>query len=384
MIGIGIIGSGAIASVHVDSFKRYAAECEVRAVCDTFKAKAEDLIAGKSLKARAYDDYKKLLSDPAVDAVSICLPPSTHASVAIDALRAGRHVLVEKPMAGSLEECDQMIEAARASGKILGIVSQNRFKSPVDKLKRILERGLLGKVSFANFDSLWWRSPVYYDLWWRGTWAQESGGCFMSHAVHYLDLMHYLFGMPDKVTASIRNVGHDNSECEDLGFAVFDYPDKVIHFTCSLVSNGERQSITVEGEKASVSVPWAVSANQSLPNGFPREDGENKKSLEELYHSMPNLSLEGHDAQLLNFLHAIKGTESIALDGRTGRKTIEVIMGIYKSAATGMPVSFPLKQDDPFYQKGTMIASMPKFHEKKKSVDNFSESKITLGRDLGR
>jgi len=342
------------------------------------------MAAEKGLKARVYGDLAQLLADPGVDAVSICLPPNAHCSAAMDGLGAGKHVLVEKPMAGSLEECDRMIRAAEESGKILGIVSQNRYKTPVDKLKRIVDRSLLGKISYASFDSLWWRAPTYYDLWWRGTWAQESGGCFMSHAVHYLDLMHYLFGMPSGVRATIHNVGHDNSECEDLGFAVFDYPDKKIHFTCSLVCNGERQSITVEGENASASVPWTVYANQSLPNGFPQEDSDGRKALEEAYSSMANLPFEGHDAQLLNFLRAIEGYEAIALDGRAGKKTIELIMGIYKSSVTGGLVSFPLKPEDPFYRKESMVKLMPKFHEKKKSVDNFSASTITLGRDLGR
>ena len=384
MPGIGIIGSGAIASVHVDSYKRFAEGCEVKAVCDTFRAKAEDLIAGKSLNAVAYDDYKKLLLDPAVDAVSICLPPSVHASVAIDALMAGKHVLVEKPMASSLEECDLMIEAARASGKVLAVVSQNRYKTPVAKLKKMLDEGAIGKVVYASFDSLWWRGQVYYDLWWRGTWEQESGGSFMSHAVHYLDLMHMIFGMPSKVSATITNINHQNSECEDLGFVVFNYGDKIVHFTSSLVSHGERQSITVEGEDGSLGIPWAVSACRPLPNGFPEENLERKAALERRYQEIPDLPAEGHDAQIANFLKAIDGKEAAAVDGQEGRRTMELIVAIYKSSTSGVPVTLPIASDDAFYRKGTMITSMPKFHEKKKSVDNFSESKITLGRDLGR
>ncbi len=384
MIKIGIAGAGAIAGVHIDSYKRFPQLCQVVAVCDSFKDKAEAVAVGKGLKARVYGDLGELMADPNVDAVSICLPPNAHCSAAEAGLRAGKHVLVEKPMAGSLEECDRMILAAETSGTILGIVSQNRYKTPVAKLKRMLDKGLLGSVSYANFDSLWWRSPVYYDLWWRGTWAQESGGCFMSHAVHYLDLMHYLFGMPSGVRASIHNVGHDNSECEDLGFAVFDYKDKIVHFTCSLVSHGERQSITVEGDRGSVGVPWTVSANKSLPNGFPEDDGTGRKALEDAYLALPDLEFEGHDAQLGNFLRAIRGEEPIALDGRAGKKTIELIMGIYKSSVSGAPVAFPLGAEDSFYRKESMVRLMPKFHEKKKSVDNFSASKITLGRDLGR
>lgn len=384
MIRIGIIGAGAIASVHIDSYGHYPEYCKVTAVCDTFKQKAEDLIAEKTLKATAYEDYEKLLGDPEVDAVSICLPPNMHCPVAVRALQASKHVLVEKPMASSLEECDRMIDASRSSGRILSVVSQNRFKTPVAKLKKMLDEGDIGKVLYASFDSLWWRSQVYYDLWWRGTWEQESGGCFMSHSVHYLDIMHMFFGMPEQVHAMITNINHENSECEDLGFAVFDYGDKLVHFTSSLVCHGERQSITVEGEKGSLSIPWAVSACRSLPNGFPQEDVAQKELLERTYHAMPDLPAEGHEAQILNFLRSIRNEEPVAVDGYEGRKTLELIIGVYKSSVQGMPVTLPLAKDDAFYRKETMVASMPKFHDKKKSVDNFSTSKITLGRDLGK
>jgi predicted dehydrogenase len=384
MIRVGIIGAGAIASVHVDSYKRFPEQAVIVAVCDSFKNKAEKLIAEKSLKAVAYDDYTKLLADPKIDAVSLCLPPNLHCSATVKALNMGKHVLVEKPMASSLEECDRMIDAAHTNGKILSIVSQNRFKTPIARVRRMLENGELGRILYSNFESLWWRGQMYYDLWWRGTWAQECGGCMMSHAVHYLDLMHMFFGMPKRVWAVIANVGHDNSQCEDLGFALFDYNSMFVQFTCSLISHGERQGITIEGEKGSISIPWAVSASRPLPNGFPEDDIDQKEKLDASYHAIPELLVEGHDAQIWDFLNAIEEKKSVAIDGLEGKKTLELVMGIYKSAVMGAPITFPIAKEDPFYCKESMIAAMPKFHEKKKSVDNFSTSKITLGRDMGR
>ena len=383
MINVGIIGAGAIASVHAASYKRFSQRARVAAVCDVFKDKAEAFIAEKAPGAIAFDKIEQMLADPYIDAVSICLPPNAHASVAEQALRMGKHVLVEKPMASSLEECDAMIRAARESGKLLSVVSQNRFKTPVARIKRMIDGGDIGKVVYANFDSLWWRGQVYYDLWWRGTWEQESGGCFMSHAVHYLDLMHMLLGMPKRVQATIANVGHNNSECEDVGSAVFDYGDKLVQFNCSLVSHGERQSIRIEGEKGSIAVPWELAASCALPNGFPQEDQAEKAKLEHAYNALPELLLEGHDAQISNFLGAIEGVEPLIIDGAEGRKTLELVMGIYKSAVSGQPVDLPIVADDAFYKKATMVAAMPKFNTKTKSVENFSTSEITLGRNLG-
>jgi len=382
MIRIGIVGAGAIAAVHIDSFLPFASLCEVVAVCDTFVDKAHSLITDKKVNAQAYADIQTMLDEGNLDAISICLPPNMHATVAIQALSSGKHVIVEKPMASSLQECDQMIAAAKKHNKLLCVVSQNRWKTQLNNTKRIMDEGLLGKVVHASFDSLWWRGSVYYDLWWRGTWEQEAGGVFTSHSVHYLDLMQMLFGMPKKVQAFISNINHTNSECEDIDFAVFTYEDKVINFTSSLVSHGEKQAIVINGEKASISIPFSVSAYNSLPNGFPEQNKELEQQIQKRYEELPALELEGHPAQLLNFLRAIEQKEALALDGNVGRQTIELIHAIYKSAVLQRPVDLPLESTDPFYTKEGLVQKMPRFHTKGKSVDNFSTSKITLGRDF--
>ena len=172
MIRIGIVGAGAIAAVHIDGFLQFGSMCEVAAVCDTYVEKAQSLITEKNLNAKAYADIQTMLTEGALDAISICLPPNLHASVAIQALAGKKHVIVEKPMASSLEECDHMLAAAKENNRLLCVVSQNRWKTQLANVKRIMDEGLLGKVVHASFDSLWWRGGVYYDLWWRGTWEQ--------------------------------------------------------------------------------------------------------------------------------------------------------------------------------------------------------------------
>ena len=146
--------------------------------------------------------------------VSVCLPPSAHCEAAIHALNHGCHVLVEKPMASSLEECDKMIRAAGENNRLLSVVCQNRFKTPMERVHRMLEEGTGGRVTHAIVNSLWWRGENYYDLWWRGTWESECGGSFTSHSVHHIDLLQWMMGMPESVMACMRNVGHHNSELE--------------------------------------------------------------------------------------------------------------------------------------------------------------------------
>lgn len=194
------------------------------AVCDIYPEKAQSRINEYNLShAKPVQDYKELLHGD-IDLVSVCTPPYTHAPITIDFLQAGKHVLVEKPMSSSLKECDEMNEAARQSGKILSVVAQNRFKTPMMKLKSVLESGLAGPIVHVQVDSFWWRGHCYYDLWWRGTWEKEGGGCTLNHAVHHIDAFLWMAGRPSELQAFMSNTSHDNAEVEDLSVAMLRFP----------------------------------------------------------------------------------------------------------------------------------------------------------------
>jgi predicted dehydrogenase len=385
MTGIAILGAGAIASVQADAFLRFSDQCQIRAVCALHLDKAQCLIERKGLSvATAYEGIDDVLSRNDIDAVSICTPPGAHTEAVVKALQAGKHVLVEKPMAPSLAECDQMIQAAKASGKVLSPIAQNRYKTPYYKMASLLKSGVGGPIKHAIVNSLWWRGQNYYDIWWRGTWGSESGGCVMNHAVHHLDLLLWMAGMPKRVTAVIANVAHDNSECEDLGIAILEYNGFLAQMTASLVTHDEDQEIVFQTEKGRLSVPWKTAASLALPNGFPEADSEGISRLEHEYERLPALDLEGHPAQIKNFLDAIHGRGKLLITAQDGRNVIELIMAIYKAAQSHTPVSFPISQDDTFYRHGSMAAAMPRFHQKTKSVERSEALDIKLGRDVGK
>jgi len=384
-IGVMIAGAGAIAAVHADAYLQFEDRCSIVAVCDVFEDKAKELVAAKGLRAKTFSDYREALKLPEVDAVSICLPPSLHAEVAVAALSSGKHVLCEKPMAGSLEECDAMVKAADISGKTLSVVAQNRFKTPNQKVQRLLRDKTAGEVLLAVVNSLWWRGENYYDLSWRGTWEKEGGGCVLNHAVHHIDLLLWMMGKPVRVEAAIGNVGHDNSQCEDFAAAVFFYPGAVAQLNANLLTHDEEQELVFQCKKARLSVPWKPFASKALENGFPKIDDETRIAMDEAYQALPSLKTEGHPAQIANFLAAIAGEENLLIDGRQGRDTIELITAIYKSACTKSAVTLPLASDDAFYKKGGLAKLMPHFHEKTRSVDNLKMSEpISLGRDVGK
>lgn len=385
MIKVAIIGAGAIAGVHAEAFSMFPERCEVRAVCDIYIDKAEALIKNKKLSnARAYPDLDTAIKAEEIDAAAICLPPSAHAGMAVSAMELGCHVIVEKPMANSLEECDRMIETAARTGKILSVVCQNRFKTPMHRVHKMLQDGVGGPVTHAMVNSLWWRGENYYDIWWRGTWEKECGGCFTSHSVHHIDLLVWMMGMPEQVTAVMKNVGHHNSELEDVGMAILEYPDAFAHIATSIVDYGEEQEMVFQTRGGRFSIPWKPAAATALPNGFPRQDTAAEEELDRIYHEIPELELEGHPAQIDNFLSAVNGDAPLLTGGEEGRKAIEVIMAIYKSCVTRRTVTLPLQSDDDFYRKETMVKKMPHFYEKVKSIENFAAAEITLGRDVGK
>lgn len=182
-------------------------------------------------------------------------------------MEANKHVLVEKPMASSLEECDLMNDAARRTGKILSVVAQNRFRTPMMKLKSVLDSKLMGEIVHVQVDSFWWRGHCYYDLWWRGTWEKEGGGLTLNHAVHHIDAMLWMNGRPNQVQAFMSNVSHDNAEVEDLSIGMLKFDNGALgQITSSVVHHGEEQQLIFQGAKARVSVPWKVTA--SLSNGL--------------------------------------------------------------------------------------------------------------------
>lgn len=308
MMNVAIIGTGAICPSHIKGYLEFQDRCKITALCDIYPEKAEAQAKEFDLNVAIYSDYKELLRQENIDLVSVCTPPYTHAAITIEALNQGKNVIVEKPMASSLKECDAMNEAAKRSGKILSVVAQNRFTSPMMKLKHVLDTKLMGPIVHTQVDSFWWRGHCYYDLWWRGTWEKEGGGCTLNHAVHHIDIFRWMNGMPSEITAVMSNVAHDNAEVEDISIAIGRYENgSLAQITSSVVHHGEEQQLIFQGKNARVSVPWKLKASKSLDNGFPVEDKELQEKLQKEYESINDLKYEGHAGQIEDVLHAIEG-----------------------------------------------------------------------------
>jgi predicted dehydrogenase len=255
-------------------------------------------------------------------------------------------------------------------------------------LKKTLDSGMIGRVVHAQVDSHWWRGHAYYDLWWRGTWEKEGGGCTLNHAVHHIDMLGWMLGRPSKISAVLGNTSHDNAEVEDVSLSIFQYgpetraPGAFAQVTASVVHHGEEQQLIFQGEKARISAPWKAAASTPQPNGFPVENTELERELNAYYEALPHLTHTAHEGQIDDVLRAIETGSGVLITGEDGRLTIELITAIYKAGSEGVPTKLPITKDDPFYTVQGIREKAPHFHRKAASVGELKGS-ITTGGNYG-
>ncbi len=379
MIKVAVIGNGGICPAHISSYLQFSDRCKIVALVDIIPGKAEKMRERFSLDCKTFEDYHELFSMD-VDLADICTPPFTHAAISIDCLRAGLNVVCEKPMAASLEECDAMLRARDESHKKLTIIAQNRFRKDIRDIRALVRSGLAGKVRDVRIDSFWFRGHSYYDLWWRGTWEKEGGGCTLNHAVHHIDMLGWIMGLPNRVTAVLANTGHDNAEVEDLSVSVMEYPGALATVTASVVHHGEEQRLVFQCEKAKLAAPFDCFASVTRPNGFPERepDAAFRARAEEYLAALPPIPYEGHPGQLEAMLTALETDGPVPITAEDGRRTIELITAIYEAGALHRAVQLPLNRDDPFYTVNGIRANVPHFYEKSASVEGF-EGDIVVG-----
>lgn len=376
VLKVAVLGAGGIAPAHVEGFLQFPDTVRIAAVANRDIGRADQLIAKYGLDAQAFTDYRDAIAG--ADIVAICTPPATHREMAEAAFAQGAHVLVEKPMAPTLADCDAMLEAARTAGKTLAVVAQSRFIQSIHSALTLIRSGRFGKTLFAQVNSFWWRGANYHDLAWRGRWETEGGGCTMNQAIHHIDLLLWSKGLPVEVTAVMGNFAHDNSEEEDISLALLRYADGSFgQLNCGLFHHGEPQLLNFQLEQVGVSLPLAVAASRQRSNGFPLRDEATEQRFLDEYAALPPLPHEHHTGQIGDFLQAIAQQSPPLVDGVSGRAAIELITAVYKSATTGRTVQLPLRRDDPFYAAEQGVAHFPRFNRKHRQVDAFEDTEIT-------
>ena len=339
-VRIGLIGCGRISKNHLDAVSQIP-EAEFVAVCDTVPEKAKQVAEERGI-TKVYDDHHEMLAKEELDLVSICTPSGMHPEHGVDVANAGVHVLTEKPMAINIAAADRLIKACDDNHVHLFVVKQNRLNSTMQLLKQAVEKNRFGRIYMAQANVFWQRPQAYYDMEkWRGTW-EFDGGAYMNQASHYVDAMYWLLGNVDSVSAYTATMAR-NIEAEDTGSAIIHFRNGIIasiNVTMLTYPKNFEGSITIIGEKGTAKV-GGVAVNKIEKWEFEEYNDDDRIALDSNY-VPPNIYGFGHNPYYRNVVDTLLGRAVPSTDGRDGRKSVEIIQAIYRSAKTGKRISLPL------------------------------------------
>ena len=335
MTTFGLIGYGKIGERHVEHIIAHP-EAQLHSIFD-IKADRLNLFRNKYKGIQTYDSLKGILNDPAIDIITICTPNSTHADIAIAAMKAGKHVLVEKPMAISKVDCEGMIHIALKTGKSLFVVKQNRFNPPVQAVKKLVDEKKLGKILSVSVNCYWNRNEWYYKSSdWKGKKAFDGGTLFTQFS-HFIDVIYYLLGDMQILHAQMANVSHKGMiEFEDTGIVSFLLKDShapgILHYTTSAFQKNMEGSITIFAENATIKIggKYLNTIDYQSTNGFDITDlpaGAASNNYGDYEGSMSN-----HDKVIDNVIQSLNGKVEIMTNAYDGLKTVEIIENIYQVA----------------------------------------------------
>lgn len=356
-VNVGIIGYGKVAHLHARALKSIES-ANLVAVQGRDLTKAQQFAGQYDL--RAYTDLEEMINQSGVQAIVVCTPHPAHASSAVVAANLGVHVLVEKPLAASLEDCDKMIDAAQRNGVLLGVISQRRFYEPVLRVRQAIDEGKIGTPILGSVIMYGWRDEKYYrsDPW-RGKWETEGGGVLVNQSPHPLDLLHWFMGPIDSIFGYWGNLNHPYIEVEDTAVAVLRFKNGGLG---SIVvsnsqkpgiygkvhihgSNGATLGVQTEGGamfiagmsnilEPPVNDLWTVPGEEDFLQQWQEED---KQNFEQVNPEVHYLRLQNAD-----FIDAIIQGRQPAVTGEDGRETVEIFTAIYRSQQTQAQVQLPL------------------------------------------
>jgi predicted dehydrogenase len=339
----GIVGAGNIADFHAKAVQSLPNAC-LMGICGTNSEKVKSLAVKYNCKV--YESTSEMLRDPGIDIITIATPSGAHMEPAIEAAENGKHVICEKPLEVSLERIDKMIEAHYKRGTRLGGIFNFRFNEVVRLLKRSVDEGRFGTITNASVYVPWWRSDEYYNSSWRGTRLLDGGGALMNQSIHMVDMLQYVAGPVSSLKAYTATLAHPHIEVEDTATAVLRFRNGALGIiygsTASYPGQFRRIEITGTGGTA------IIEENSIKVWQFVQQQDEDKDILQKFSEieggggvsdpmAMP---FEPHARNIEAFIHSVETGLPFEIDGYEARKSVEIILGIYKSAKSGCEVTF--------------------------------------------
>jgi predicted dehydrogenase len=347
-VGFAIVGCGMIARFHVRALAEVPG-ARVAALVSRSADSARKLAGEAGLSCECYTDLSAALARPDVHAVIVTTPSGAHLEPAVAAARAGKHVVVEKPLEVNTARCDEIIDTCDRHGVRLAVIFPSRFADANRVLKGAVESGRFGRLTLGETACKWWRSQAYYDEGgWKGTQALDGGGALMNQAIHNVDLLQWLMGPVRAVAGFTATLAHERIEVEDTAAACLHFAGGalgVIQATTS-VWPGLPKTVAVHGDRGTV----VVEQEDVLRWEFDPETEEDRQVRERFAQKVgasggssnpAAISHQGHARQLGDFVEAVRAGRPPQVDGREGRKAVAIIEAIYRSAATGRVVELP-------------------------------------------
>ncbi len=344
-----LIGCGRIAPNHIAAVLTHADKLTFAAVCDLSPQRMEDVLrpvpeALRCTVAR-YTDYQQMLQDIQPDLVAIATESGKHASIGLDCIQAGCHLIIEKPLALSMQEGRSLIDAAAKKGVRLCACHQNRFNKSIQKIRTAVEEKRFGRMLHGAAHIRWNRGKDYYEQApWRGTW-QLDGGALMNQCIHNIDLLRWMMG--DEVTevmAYTDNLAHDYIQAEDLGLAVVKFASGaygLVEGTTNIYPHNLEETLYLFGQDGTVKA-GGKSVNRIEEWDFRDGRGDPATIKMEFREDPPNVYGFGHTPLYGDMVQAIMENRPPYVDGEAGLRALELVLAIYRSAATGLPVRLPL------------------------------------------
>jgi len=344
-MGFGIIGCGNIGPFHAEAISQIE-DAELRASCDTFEEKSREMAA--KYGGDSYVDYREMLKRKDINVVNICLPSGMHRDVAVNVADAGKHIVTEKPLDIALDKCDTIIDACKRNDVKLSVVFPTRFKESYQRMKRAVDERRFGKMVLGDAEIKWYRSQEYYDSGgWRGTWEMDGGGALMNQGVHTIDILQWLMGPVESVYAHSGTLAR-NIEVEDTAVALLRFANGAMGViegtTC--VYPGLDARVGIHGEKGSVIVEGLNIKIWEFMDGKAEDrkviTTQKKDTSSGAKDPTKFIDAEGHRLQIVDMISAVRQDGQPSVDGFEGRKAVEIIVAIYKSAKEGKEIQLPL------------------------------------------
>lgn len=355
MMKYALVGCGRIAINHIVAAEENG--LKIVGLCDIKKKNIDALLEKAKYKKEynKYKDYRKMLSEQKPELVAIATESGNHAKIALDCIDAGCHVIIEKPIALSLEDADEIIKVSEKKGVCVCACHQNRFNKSIQLMKKAIDEGRMGKLFHGTAHIRWNRNENYYkQAPWRGTWEQD-GGALMNQCIHNIDLLRWMMGDDVvEVYAYTDNLNHDFIQAEDLGVAVVKFGSGaygIIEGTTNVFPSNFEETLYIFGQKGTMKAGGkSVNLIEEWIFNDKKDNSENVKR--ESVENPPNIYGFGHSKLYSNVIEAIRIGKKPLVDAYAGRRALELVLAIYKSSKEGIPIKLPLNDYSTMELKG--------------------------------